>query len=548
MSGPQQAIVFIVFLGVLVTVHELGHFLAAKWAGVKVVKFSVGFGPRIFGFKRGETEYQVAWVPLGGYVKMHGDYPGEEHDLDDPDRARGLYAAPWWKRAIIMAAGPAFNLIFPVFAYFFALLGETTYLTPRVGGVAPDMPAAIAGIKPGDLITRVNGVEIVRFEEISEAIAGATAAVPVTVKRGEQELTFQLDPVVTVDESNPIEKTRRGMLGISAQATAPVLGVPAGSVAEQAGLRTFDRIMSINGQPTGDEVQLNQVLEKLSGTLTLQIVRLESGSIGGASFTTPKVSTITLEKQPGEGYAALGAEGSDLYIGYVLPGSAADMAGLKRGDRFVSVNDAVVKSYFLYNIKLKAQEDRPFKLTWQSGTETKSAQVQRKQEISYDDFKNERKTLVFGTAPFFSLVADPTPAETKTIYVGPQQAIVLAVKEVPKAIRTITLVIVKLFTGGVPLDAVGGPIAVFQVATKSAEAGLDTYLMNMALVSVNLGLVNLLPIPIFDGFALLAAFWEGIRRRPIPLRVREYANMFGLVVIAMLLVLVFKNDITKLFR
>jgi regulator of sigma E protease len=155
---------------------------------------------------------------------------------------------------------------------------------------------------------------------------------------------------------------------------------------------------------------------------------------------------------------------------------------------------------------------------------------------------------VFGTAPFFSLVADPTPAETKTIYVGPQQAIVLAVKEVPKAIRTIALVIVKLFTGGVPLDAVGGPIAVFQVATKSAEAGLDTYLMNMALVSVNLGLVNLLPIPIFDGFALLAAFWEGIRRRPIPLRVREYANMFGLVVIAMLLVLVFKNDITKLFR
>ncbi|MDP3236368.1 MAG: RIP metalloprotease RseP [Myxococcales bacterium] len=548
MSGPQQAIVFIIFLGVLVTVHELGHFLAAKWAGVKVVKFSIGFGPRIFGFKRGETEYQVAWVPLGGYVKMHGDYPGEEHDLDDPDRARGLYAAPWWKRAIIMAAGPAFNLIFPVFAYFFALLGETTYLTPRVGGVAPDMPAAIAGIKPGDLITRVNGVEIVRFEEISDAIAGATSAIPISVKRGEQELTFQLDPVVTVDESNPIEKTRRGMLGISAQASAPVLGVPAGSIAEQAGLRTFDRIMSINGQPTGDEVQLNQVLEKLSGALTLQIVRLESGTVGGASFTTPKISTFTLEKQPGEGYAALGAEGSDLYIGSVLPGSAADTAGLKRGDRFVSVNDAVVKSYFLYNIKLKAQEDRPFKLTWQSGPELKTAQVQRKQEISYDDFKNERKTLVFGTSPFFSLVADPTPAETKTIYVGPQQAIVLAVKEVPKAIRTITLVIVKLFTGGVPLDAVGGPIAVFQVATKSAEAGLDTYLMNMALVSVNLGLVNLLPIPIFDGFALLAAFWEGIRRRPIPLRVREYANMFGLVVIAMLLVLVFKNDITKLFR
>jgi regulator of sigma E protease len=149
---------------------------------------------------------------------------------------------------------------------------------------------------------------------------------------------------------------------------------------------------------------------------------------------------------------------------------------------------------------------------------------------------------------FASPLADGTPSETRTIFVGPKDALVMALKKVPEAIRMIGLVLVKLFTGGVPLDAVGGPIAVFQVATKSAEAGLDVYLMNMALVSVNLGLVNLLPIPIFDGFALLAAFWEGIRRRPIPLKVREFANVFGLVVIGMLLVLVFKNDITKLFR
>jgi regulator of sigma E protease len=300
MSGAQQAIVFIIFLGVLVTVHELGHFLAAKWAGVKVVKFSIGFGPRIFGFKRGETEYQVAWVPLGGYVKMHGDYPGEEHDLDDPERHRGLYAAPWWKRAIIMSAGPAFNLIFPVFAYFFALLGEQTYLTPRVGSVAADMPAAIAGIRAGDLITRVNGVDIVRFEEISEAIAGAEGSIPITVKRGEQELVFQLNPVITVDEANPIEKARKGMLGIIAQASAPVVGVPAGSLAAQAGLETFDRIAAVNELPVADEVQLAKVLETVSGTLTLRVVRLETQRVGGLSYTLPKTVTVTLEKQPGE--------------------------------------------------------------------------------------------------------------------------------------------------------------------------------------------------------------------------------------------------------
>lgn len=548
MSGAQQAIVFIIFLGVLVTVHELGHFLAAKWAGVKVVKFSVGFGPRIFGFKRGETEYQVAWVPLGGYVKMHGDYPGEEHDLDDPDRERGLYAAPWWKRAIIMAAGPAFNLIFPIFAYFFALLGDQEFLLPRVGNVAADMPAAIAGIRPGDLITKVNGVDIQWFEEISEAIAGADHSIPITVKRGDKELIFQVNPVATIDENNPVEKSRRGMLGISAQAAAPVIGVPAGSVAAQAGLQTFDRVTRINGQLVKDEVELARLLEGQTGSLQVEVVRLEQHLLGGSIFTTPKTLTVSLEKQAGDGYEALGAESAELYVAFVMPESPASKAGLKRGDRLVAINDTPLKSYFLYNIKLKAQEDRQFTITWRSGGEEKSAQTARAPETSYDEFKNERKTLVFGTMQFFSLAADPSAAEKKIVTIGPKDALVMAFKEVPKAIRTIGLVLMKLFTGGVPLDAVGGPIAVFQVATKSAEAGLDTYLMNMALVSVNLGLVNLLPIPIFDGFALLAAFWEGIRRRPIPIRVREYAQMFGLVVIAALLVLVFKNDITKLFR
>ncbi|MDX2014885.1 MAG: RIP metalloprotease RseP [Myxococcaceae bacterium] len=548
MSGPQQFIVFIVFLGVLVTVHELGHFLAAKWAGVKVVKFSVGFGPRIFGFRRGETEYQVAWVPLGGYVKMHGDYPGEEHDLDDPERHRGLYAAPWWKRAIIMAAGPAFNLIFPIFAYFVAFLGEHTIVTPRVGWVAADMPAALAGLKPSDLITRVNGEPITRFTDISDAIADATSAIPVTVRRGEQELTFQVNPVVSIDDSNGIQKAPKGWLGIQGGGSAPVLGVPAGSIAEQAGLKTFDRVLTLNGEPVADEWGLLRLTQKLEGELTVEVARVEPTSVGGADVMVPRVLKLTLQKQPGELYEALGAEGSDLYVASVLPGSPAAKAGVKVGDKFLAVNDQPVRSFYLYDLKLKAQEDRKFKITWKSGTETKSAETARVPETTYDDYKNKRTQLIFGTSRFFALTAEGTPAETRTIFVGPKDAAVMAVKEVPRAIKLIGLVIAKLFTGGVPLDAVGGPISVFQVATKSAEAGLDTYLMNMGIVSVNLGLVNLLPIPIFDGFALLAAFWEGIRRRPIPIRVREYANMLGLVVIAMLLVLVFKNDITKLFR
>ena len=118
----------------------------------------------------------------------------------------------------------------------------------------------------------------------------------------------------------------------------------------------------------------------------------------------------------------------------------------------------------------------------------------------------------------------------------------------PEGIRAIALILGKLFTRDLPLESVGGPIMLFQVASKSAEAGYEVFLKNMALVSVNLGLVNLLPIPILDGFGLLAALWEGIRRRPIPAKAREYANMIGFAMLAVLVVLVFKNDITKLLR
>ena len=135
-----------------------------------------------------------------------------------------------------------------------------------------------------------------------------------------------------------------------------------------------------------------------------------------------------------------------------------------------------------------------------------------------------------------------------TLTMGPKDALIASVKNLPKIIRKIGLIFYRLFTGHVPLESVGGPIMLFQVASKSAELGVETFIGNMALVSVNLGLVNLLPIPVLDGFALLAALWEGIRRRPIPIKAREYANLVGLAMLAVLMVLVFKNDITRMLR
>src|SRR6185369_17006658 len=193
MNPLQNIVAFAVFLGVLVTVHELGHFLVAKACGVKVLKFSIGFGPRIFGFTRGETEYRIAWIPLGGYVKMAGELPHDE--VAPEDARRSFLAQPPWKRAAIVVAGPVFNLIFPVIAYFFVNLGSVEVRSTRIGYVEPGKPASVAGIKPGDRVKSVNGIEMKSFDAIPEAFVGLfDRPVPIVVERDGQPLSLSVTP------------------------------------------------------------------------------------------------------------------------------------------------------------------------------------------------------------------------------------------------------------------------------------------------------------------------------------------------------------------
>lgn len=552
MGALQNTVFFAIFIGVLVTVHELGHFLAAKWAGVKVLKFSIGFGPKLVGFRRGETEYVIAAIPLGGFVRMAGEIPGD--DVPEEDVKRSFLSAPWWKRAIIVVAGPAFNLIFPILAYFIAFIGDHQVLSPRVGWVEPDYPAARAGILPGDLITKVDGQPIRAFDEIRTALDGVwDREVAVTVKRGDQDLVLRITPM-KLEESTPLEKVKRGLLGVSPIARPAIIGVPKGSAAEAAGLKSFDRVLSINGDIVRDEVQLDQVLAGKTGDLKVQVIRNELADVGGANVVIPELDTVTVPRSEGTGFAALGgAESADTYVWTVFPGSPAAKAGLKRGDKLVSIDGAKLGSWFTVQTRLRAAEKQPFTLAWISDGEEKSQKLSQVSEEELDELKNKSEILELGVRPRAAfqgseVLAGGPEAERITVHMGPGDAFIASVKTVPEGIRAIALIMGKLFTRDIPLESVGGPIMLFQVAAKSAEAGYEVFLKNMALVSVNLGLVNLLPIPILDGFGLLAAIWEGIRRRPIPVRAREIANIVGLAVLALLVVLVFKNDITKLLR
>ncbi len=554
-SVLQTVVAFVILLGVLVTVHEAGHFVVAKLCGVKVLKFSIGFGPRIFGFTRGETEYRVAWIPLGGFVKMAGELPDDE--VPPEDVKRSFLAQPWWRRGLIVAAGPAFNLIFPVFALFAVYVGDAKVAAPKVGWVIPQTPADRAGIRPGDYVRAVEGHPITSFEEISQYVADAfDKELSVTLERDGKLVPIKITPMKQV-ETTPLDKTQRGLLGITPYFRSAVIGVPNGSPAAAAGLKTFDRVLKVNGQLVNDEVQLAALLAQAEGKLKVQVIRSSLVPVGGGAVDWPELVEVELEKQPGEGYAALGAEAGDLYIWSVIPGSPAEKAGLARGDRLVARDGKALPAWHTFAQDLSNLDTQSFELSWKDAAgQEHQAKLAQAMTVERDNYGNDIDTLELGLRPRMlyggSALGDPLavspPVELVTVHLGPVDAFTTASRRVPEMVRQIGLVFVGLFTGKVKFETVGGPILLAQVATTSAQMGLAYYLQTLALISVNLGLVNLLPIPVLDGFGLLAALWEGVRRRPIPIKAREYANLVGLAMLALLVVLVFRNDITRLLR
>lgn len=533
-----------ILLGVLVFVHELGHFLVAKAFNVKVLTFSLGFGPKVVGFRRGETEYRLSLLPLGGYVKMAQENEFEE--LPPEEAARGLLAQAPWKRALIFVAGPAMNLIFPILIYFFASVGVHDAISSRVGYVSPGLPAAMANIQPGDRIVSVAGQPVSTFEQVIEAFKPRIdEQTPVTVDRDGKQLNLEVTPVKS-EQSNALETVAVGVIGIRPDPGIPVIGVPDGSKAAAAGLKTFDRVVAVNGQPVRDESAFLSAMRAATGTVELQVARFDSVPLPGVAAQAPTLATVKMEVAPAtDGYAALGVERADLYLGRVIPKSPAEAAGLQRGDRLVAINGKPVTSYNAFQVTVSNLKLQPFELTWRShGVEKHAVLARAKVDGVSEEQQNVPMIGVEAYQPEFPDQA--ADFEKVKRYVGPAEAFDRAVHIVPEVIRQTALSIVKLVTGDIPASNIHGPIAIAQYAKRTADQGMEFFLSLMAVISINLGVMNLLPIPILDGFHLLAAGWEAVRRRPIPVRVREVANLVGLVMLVALMALAFKNDIAGL--
>ena len=422
---------FAFVIGVLVFVHELGHFLAARRVGVRVLAFSVGFGPRLLGFTRGGTEYKIAAIPLGGFVKMAGETV-EDQRSGAPDE---FLSKSKWQRFQVLIAGPAMNIVLAVLVLWVVLLQGADVpayrdMTPVVGAIQADAPALKADVRVGDRILRVDERPVNTWDEFLFAIAGkARREVTLLIERDGQQLTRRVVPTAE-------GKYEVGDVGVFPATHPLVRSVMAGDPAEKAGLQAGDVIVAVNGETVSFAHQLPKLISKHEGReITVQISR---------NGQTRDVRITPVQREP------------KLYA-----------IGIAPRDQFVRVEPGVFEALRLSVVQ-----------NW------------------------ETAGLIFRTLG-------------------------------------------GLFTGETSPRQLMGPVGIASLSGESAQAGIIPLLGLLASISLNLGLLNLMPIPVLDGGHILILLLEGIARRDFSIRIKERMLFAGFVLLMLLMVTVIYNDLTR---
>ena len=425
----------LVLIGVMILIHELGHYWAARFFDVKVETFSFGFGPRLFGFKKGETDFRVAAIFFGGYVKMTGQEPGEEN-ADDP---RGFLAKPRWQRLIISFAGPAMNIILAVailtglFMVRFPKIPSSP--SPVIGYVMPDSAAAKAGIREGDRIVQIENTANPTWEDIEmKEVASAGHDLAVWISRGGERKHVTVTPILD-------PKSGTGFAGWGEEDAIEVISVLPDKPAAQAGLEPGDIMVSVNGQPIRSTPKLHDVINNIGGK-SVTILYSRNGKPGTLTVT-PVMTTMD-------------GAGPRWMIGVNL-GPKVELVSL-------SFPQALVQSVH-YNAKYA--------------------------------------TLIY---QFLQGIVERRMS--------------------PKSLE--------------------GPIGIARLSGQAAREGPTAYFSLTAMVSLNLAIFNLLPIPILDGGVIMLLLVEMFMRRDLSLRVKETVFKLGFVFLMAVVAFVIYNDISKL--
>jgi len=551
MSPLGIAAAVLVLLGVLILVHELGHFIFAKLFDVKVMRFSLGFGPRLVGFTWGETEYRLSAIPLGGYVRLLGEDPGDP--IPPVDRPRALAAKPLWQRYTVVVAGPVFNLLLPLFIYFIHFAGQRTMLPPTIGTVLPDLPAANAGLLPGDRVESVDGRHVRYWEELEHIIStSAGKTLRFAIRRGPDAEERDVTPIQT-ERSGPFgRKERVGWIGVTPRFHLPEIGVlDPSSPAAQAGLKTFDFITAVNGVPVATWTEFARAIERAGASpVRLNYVRGGYSAVPFAHIEIEEpgsavVIPVAVFDTAGRRHYETGILSAEPFVFSVEPESPADRIGLRRGDQILSLDGAPLAHWDVLRDKLASHPDNEFRIGWISSAGLRHEATFR-QEIRtrLDVNRQEEQRPVFGALnrPAWKTEV-PVPITNRFGY-----SVGHAFKHTGEIISTMVYGFGEIIRGHVPLTSLGGPLMIGYAAGVAAEQGLDQYLWLMAFLSINVGLLNFLPIPILDGGLLMFFTIELAKGRPPSARARRITSYVGLVLVVSLMVLALKNDVVHFLR
>jgi regulator of sigma E protease len=537
---------FALLCSVLIFVHELGHFVCAKIFGVKVLTFSIGFGPKILRIRGRETEYCLGLLPLGGFVKMLEE--NRQEAILPEDKRRTFESQALYKRIIIVLAGPAMNVLFPVLIYFAVFAGDTRSLPSTVGVVLPGHPAE-GKLLEGDRILEIDGERVTTFAEVHRTVRGSpNKELKLRVFRNNAYVEVAVTPEEKIVHKplDMIEKV--GEIGIKPSRPAAVIGVGrADSPAYRAGLRTFDLVTEVRGRPIKTYEDLDNVLRDNRGETVpvtyLRPVRFARalGAMADMGVYESGVAALTPETGHGDLFARTGMEPADLYVADVREGSAEWSADLRPGDRLTEVDRVEVRTWSMFTDKLFEAPEKPHKISWLRGGQPKSGTIQLRREDWVDEYGERRPRFLLRASNWAPVVPEPmvdNPSSLKT-------AFFLAVEETYDVVQLIVVGIARIAQGRVSLSTLGGPITIYDVVGEEARKGVSYFVWAMGVISINLGLINLLPIPLLDGGHLLFFAFEAVLRKPLPLRVREIASLVGLLFLLCFMGVAFKNDVER---
>lgn len=526
----KTAFLAIIPLGFIIFIHELGHFYAAKRCGIKVNTFSLGFGPKLIGVQRGETEYRISLLPFGGYVQMEGESPVEQTG------APGEFAsASIGNRAFVVAAGPAVNLLFGVLIYWLVfatginadsarLIGGLTGLSLgqkeaiQIGWVADDGPGAVGGLMPGDTIVSVNGDPINHWTMFQTRVyTSANKAVELVIERdGERKF------LTVIPDAEPSVRGDIGVIRVSSRTETTISHIEEKSFAALAGIQVGDQIESINGKK-------------------LHNVPYFGYGVWHASqdWRNEKYQSLYQNINENQEILTLGIRRDDKALTFELPvswhvkasiqeGSVAQNAGIQDGDLLVTLNGTPVDNATLYS-ELKTVADQPIKFGLMRDGTLKEVTLAADAQSPTADTGTARFGLAWQTLlSGMEFTAKTAPLPDYNLFTGLGKG----VEATWLTFTTVGRTLQQLVGGEVSPKHLAGPIGIANATSRMFErVGLGSVLFFIGFISINLCIVNLLPIPIADGGQLLFFAVEKVRGRPMPRKAQEIVQQVSIVLL-----------------